>query len=242
MPQAVKPICNQHYRRASFRASVENEIVSSCPGEHFLYLRLKITSVTQDRRQEFRALPRPRSSRISAWGSSPSAKSDSRTMSPSGPTNRSRASPSHDGLATSELLQWVVPTVVISHFFLVSTMDQSEAAEDIVPVFVLGCQPLDPASLNASDEVAHESQRQPVNLSRSLIPFYPSFQQIRFCSSMPRGLGTRRAPALTLIRPQFVATRHDTKKLAPPSHGWLPVPRFAFRESGIRVRSASMSS
>jgi hypothetical protein len=32
-------------------------------------------------------------------------------------------------------------------------MDQSEASQDIVPVFVLGCQPLDPASLDASDPV-----------------------------------------------------------------------------------------
>ena len=32
-------------------------------------------------------------------------------------------------------------------------MDQSEASEDIVPAFVLGCQPLDPASLDARDHV-----------------------------------------------------------------------------------------
>src|ERR1700756_1588389 len=32
-------------------------------------------------------------------------------------------------------------------------MDQSEASQDIVPVFVLGCQPLDPAGLDASDHV-----------------------------------------------------------------------------------------
>ena len=34
-----------------------------------------------------------------------------------------------------------------------SAMDQSEASQDIVPVFVLRCQPLDPASLDASDHV-----------------------------------------------------------------------------------------
>jgi hypothetical protein len=33
-------------------------------------------------------------------------------------------------------------------------MDQSEASQDIVPLFVFGCQPLDPASLDASDNVA----------------------------------------------------------------------------------------
>jgi hypothetical protein len=32
-------------------------------------------------------------------------------------------------------------------------MDQSEASQDIVPLFVLGCQPLDPASLDARDRV-----------------------------------------------------------------------------------------
>ena len=84
-------------------------------------------------------------------------------------------------------------------------------------MFVLGCQPLDPASLNAGDEVAARITTPTLQPVKQLTTVFTPHQQIRLGSSMPRGLETRRASALSLIRPQFVATRHDMAKLAPLS-------------------------
>jgi hypothetical protein len=103
-------------------------------------------------------------------------------------------------------------------------------------VFVLGCQPLDPASLNASDEVAARITAPTCELVAQLDTVLP------LISANPLSLvdaAKFRNPAGTGAEshsPQFAATRHDMAKLAPPSHSWLPVPRLALRESGIRAQ------
>ena len=61
--------------------------------------------------------------------------------------------PLHNGLAPAEFLPRVVPAVMTSSVLLASAMNQTEASQDIVSVFVLRCQPLEPAGLDAADDI-----------------------------------------------------------------------------------------
>lgn len=114
----------------------------------------------------------------------------------------------HNGIVASEFLPRVVPAVTTLSILLASAMHQPEASQDIVPVFVLRCQPLEPAGLDAADDVAARIA------TPTLKPFAPpatvfaSHVYIRLCSSTPRDFlpctGTHapkeRAPRLCGVR------------------------------------------